>query len=40
MRFIFLLFISLPFIASEPDFGKFDGTAVIVDLNTLLQNRA
>jgi beta-lactamase class D len=34
MRFIFLLFISLPLIASEPDFGKFDGTAVIVDLNT------
>jgi beta-lactamase class D len=31
---IFILWISISAFASEPDFGKFDGTAVIVDLNT------
>jgi len=30
----FILWISISAFASEPDFGKFDGTAVIVDLNT------
>jgi beta-lactamase class D len=30
----FILWISISVFASEPDFGKFDGTAVIVDLNT------
>lgn len=31
---IFILWISILVFASEPDFGKFDGTAVIVDLNS------
>jgi beta-lactamase class D len=31
---IFILWISISAFASEPNFGKFDGTAVIVDLNT------
>jgi beta-lactamase class D len=31
---IFILWISISAFASEPDFGKFDGTAVIVDLNS------
>lgn len=30
----FILWISISAFGSEPDFGKFDGTAVIVDLNT------
>ncbi len=29
-----LLLMSLPLFAQEPDFGKYDGTAVIVDLNS------
>jgi len=31
---IFILWISISAFASEPDFGKFDGTAVIIDLNS------
>ncbi|HEX5330191.1 penicillin-binding transpeptidase domain-containing protein [Sulfuricurvum sp.] len=34
IRTFFILWISISAFASEPDFGKFDGTAVIVDLNT------
>ncbi|MDD5160485.1 MAG: penicillin-binding transpeptidase domain-containing protein [Sulfuricurvum sp.] len=31
---IFIFALSISLYASEPDFGKFDGTAVIVDLNS------
>ncbi|MDD2266865.1 penicillin-binding transpeptidase domain-containing protein [Sulfuricurvum sp.] len=34
MRLLFWLLMTLPLLAAEPDFGKFDGTAVIIDLNT------
>lgn len=34
IRTFLILWISTSAFASEPDFGKFDGTAVIVDLNT------
>lgn len=34
MKFIFLFFFYLSLIASEPDFSHYDGTAVIIDLNT------
>jgi len=32
--FLFFLIMTASTFASEPDFGKFDGTAVILDLNT------
>lgn len=34
VRIIFILGFTANLYSSEPDFGKFDGTAVIVDLNT------
>jgi beta-lactamase class D len=34
MRRLKYLFITLPLLAVEPDFGKFDATAVIIDLNS------
>jgi beta-lactamase class D len=34
IRVFIILWISISAFGSEPDFGKFDGTAVIVDLNT------
>lgn len=34
MRALFMLLMTLPLLAVEPDFGKFDGTAVIIDLNS------
>lgn len=34
---ILLLFLSLSLWANEPNFGKFDGTAVIMDLNTSIK---
>lgn len=38
IRVIFILWISIvSTFASEPDFGKFDGTAVIVDLNSAVK---
>jgi beta-lactamase class D len=34
MRRLIYLFLTLPLLAVEPDFGKFDGTVVIIELNT------
>ena len=38
MRYLWCLFITLPLLAVEPNFGSYDGTAVIVDLNTSEKN--
>lgn len=34
MKYIVYFVMTLPLLAFEPNFGKFDGTAVIIDLNT------